>query len=171
MNEIELTQQKINESLPALIESVQNGECIPTHSDYGIVFDKHIYKFPMKVLEKNLLNVIERNEKYNATQSCTLNHKLGKDSTVVKKFFAAIEEFKKCIERKSFTDAFEQAMKLKLLLATRSEISHFVGDSDMGLAMNGICLKITSEFFNVLEAMERDHKRMLSLQFTEMLKS
>ena len=172
MNSIQLNQQLVKDSLPELIALVESGDCIPAHSDkYKFIRPNDIRKLPMKVLEKNLLNIIAENQKYNATQILKLNHKIDSGDTVVVKFFHFISEFKKCIQRESFTDAFEQAIKLKLFLAGRSEIDTFVGDAEMGLAMNAISLKFTSEFFDTLESMEKEHKKMLSERISGMLDS
>ncbi len=170
MNSIELAHKKVVDAFPKLMEKVNDGGYIPAHSDeYHIIYSSNIIKLPMKVLEQNLMNVLAHNENYNSTQSSTLKHAIGRGDTVVVKFFEFITEFKKCIERKSFTDAFEQAIKLKMFLSSRSDISQFVGDSDLGLAMNAISLKITSEFFNVIETMEKEHNKILFDRMNQML--
>ena len=171
MTSIQLNQQLVKDSLPELIALVESGGCIPAHSDkYRFINPNDIRRLPMKVLEKNLMNVIAQNEEQNR-DLLGFNKRIGSGDTVVVKFFHFIYEFKKCIQRESFTDAFEQAIKLKLFLSGRSEIDTFVGDADMGLAMNAISLKFTSEFFDTLESMEKEHKKMLSESISGMLDS
>lgn len=93
----------------------------------------------------------------------------GTDSEIVTTFFKHVEKIKDTIAKGSFTDTFEACTVLKIYLVSKSKYLHFfVGDSDLGLILNAICLKLTSACFDYLEAIEVQHKALFTAKFKEL---
>lgn len=115
---------------------------------------------PLGMVWQNFLNVMQHNENINKEKGDP-NYLPAKNSSAINKLRKYLEKFQDALNRRSFTDCFEIAVKMHTEIKSSSEINMFVGTNrTTSLAVHTLVLKITSTMFNALEQIESGHKEL-----------
>lgn len=147
------------------LNEIEGGEWIIAGGE-NITTPKMIYTLDLSVLELSLHNLLEYRTEENKTIRSIENKRNDRNSAIVVAFFNHVEKIKAAILKGSFTDTFEACTVLKIYLVSKDKYLHFfVGDADLGLILNAICLKLTSACFDYLEVIETQHKELFTHKF------
>ena len=133
------------------IEEIQNGFFISPYHNYPnggslshdkLITAKDLLVFDLEIIIKNLQNVIDKKEE------------LTRFDYGFDKFKELFENYAYHFNTGSFVNSFEAALKLKLYITNKSCFTSFISDSEYCLAIEAVCLKITSTYFKALELLE-----------------
>jgi hypothetical protein len=107
------------------------------------------------LLVDELLN--ERDEINKNTRS-VLDKLPNRNDTEIKLFLDTFKKLKKCSDQNRFTNGFEQAMKLKLILSSHKIFDPFFGDNEFGNLFRRIAKILVGGYFDMLESVENKLK-------------
>lgn len=133
------------------VNEIDKGFCISPYYNYPnggsissdkLIMPKDLLVFDLSIIIKNLQNVINKKEELTRLD-------YGFD-----KFKELFENYVHHFNTGSFVNSFEAALKLKLYITNKSCFTSFISDSEYCLAIEAVCLKITSTYFKALEMLE-----------------
>jgi len=113
-----------------------------------------ILNTPLKGIESLITELLKANSEENSTKRGMEAVRVDFESDITIKFFNCIDLINKSIHDRDFTSLFEYVMRMKLLIATSSEISAITREPTLYFLLNRYCFKLSSVCFNHLEKME-----------------
>jgi hypothetical protein len=133
------------------VAEIENGFCISPYHNYPnggsissdkLIMAKDLLVFDLSVIIKKLQNVIDKKEE------------LTRLDYGFSRFKELFENYVHHFNTGNFVNSFEAALKLKLYITNKSCFNSFISDSEYCLAIEAVCLKITSTYFKALELLE-----------------
>lgn len=161
----EIEMQEELEFIALQIEDERIGY-FPKDIDHEKVWARQIYTFPLPVLERSLINLLDARREENKGISGFNPTRLDWDSSIVKIYLELVDKIKASAKKGNFTDVFENVNLLNAFIASKSkEFNFFVGDWTLGLILSTIALKLSSFMYETLEQLEANNKQLFVTRY------
>ena len=135
----------------AFVDKIKNGAYVSPFENYPnggilssdkLIMAKDLLVFDLDIIIQNLQNIIKHRKELTERD-------YGFD-----KFSEYFDDYVVAFNTMNFVDSFEAVLKLKLYTSSRSCFNSLISDPEYCLAIEAVCLKITSTYFKAFDILQ-----------------